>query len=106
MISMTKCALSNCEPSQGPDLLKTNHLKAEEDVFAQAGDSDRKPLCFWITKEKKNLFGRQRCCFSFECLKKITELARFCCKNISVTIANKPVVKAKNFCRTVLREPV
>lgn len=103
---MTKCALSNCEPSQGLDLLKTNHLKAEEDVFAQAGDSDRKPLCFWITKEKKTCLGGRGVAFPLNVWKKITALARFCCKNISVTIANKPVVKAKNFCRTVLREPV
>lgn len=96
------------------NLLKTLYLNAEVDVFAQTGDSDRKPVWFLVTKDKTIPFGRQRWCFSFECLKKIT-LARFCYKNVFVTIANKPIVKyrlkgkAKNFCmqfcRTALCEP-
>lgn len=62
-------------------------------------------------RQKKILLRRQRWFFSLECLKKIMMLAMFCCENVLVTIANKPMAKhglkgeAKNscvrFCRTV-----
>jgi len=47
---MTKCALSNCESSQESTV---NILSAEVEVFAQTGNSDRKPVCFLLTKGKK-----------------------------------------------------